>query len=114
MSLAFLRNSVVVLIGPDGYTPPQGFAFDASRDGTGAAIGDTWNGSAYVPRPLPPAEVNRSTVETDLATDLANMQTIIGGPATMTTAQLTSAVKALARCNRRLIRIALARFDGAD
>lgn len=113
MNLAYLKNGVVIRIAPSEWDPGT-LDFDTSRDATGASIGATWNGSAFIPKPRPVTELNRITVEADLATDLANMQTIISGPATMTTAQLTSAVKALARCNRRLIRIGLARFDGAD
>src|SRR6478736_7198287 len=48
MNIAYLLDNVVLLIGPEGWVPPEEFVFDATRDATGANIGDTWDGSRYV------------------------------------------------------------------
>lgn len=63
-----------------------------------------------------PAEVaNEATIEDRLRADLAAMQAILGTPnAQMDTATIRQAIKAEARTLRRLVRYALAQFDGAD
>lgn len=63
----------------------------------------------------PPAEKNRRTIEQRLTDDLAAMQAIIDTPnASLDTAALRKAIKAIARAERRLIRHALAAYDGTD
>lgn len=62
-----------------------------------------------------PTEANQRTIEDRLRADLAAMQTILDTPnAQMDTAAIRQAIKAEARTLRRLIRYALAQFDGAD
>lgn len=63
-----------------------------------------------------PAEVaNEATIEDRLRADLAAMQAILDTPnAQMDTATIRQAIKAEARTLRRLVRYALAQFDGAD
>ena len=63
----------------------------------------------------PPAEKNRRTIEQRLTDDLAAMQAIIDTPnQSLDTAALRKAVKDQARALRRLIRHALAAYDGTD
>ena len=58
---------------------------------------------------------NRRTIEQRLTDDLAAMQAIIDTPnASLDTAALRKAVKAIARAERRLIRHALAAYDATD
>lgn len=61
-----------------------------------------------------PVNVNSAAIGPLLAGSLNALTTIINGPATMTAAQLTNAVKAEALALRRLIRLATNVFDGTD
>ena len=62
-----------------------------------------------------PEDKNQRTIEDRLRGDLAAMQAIIDTPnASMDTATIRQAIKAEARALRRLIRHALAQFDGTD
>lgn len=113
--VALIQSGVVVnvVLAAEGWQPPQGVTAVVLTEGQRVGIRDSWDGSVFTAASPDPLVVNRNAVGHDLVNDLANMQTIIDGPATMTTAQLTSAVKALARCNRRLIRLGLQIFDAA-
>jgi hypothetical protein len=64
MNIAYLLNSVVLLIAPEGYTPPKEFVYDATRDATGANVGDTWDGEKYV-RPVVEAPRQREISPAD-------------------------------------------------
>ena len=89
-------------------------------DGTGTRTRYDEAGNATVEQVtgLPvesPADRNQRTIEDRLRDDLAAMETIIGTPnQSMDTAALRKAVKDQARALRRLIRHALAAYDGTD
>lgn len=89
---------------------------------TTADNGQTWTSGTL---PVPVDQQNQTTVREQLANALATLQTIIDSPdpaaGTLTSAQLSNAVrslntavKALARHERRLIRLALADYTGSD
>ena len=64
---------------------------------------------------LPADVANEATVKGRLTDDLAAMQAIIDTPnASLDTAALRKAIKAIARAERRLIRHALAAYDATD
>lgn len=90
-------------------------------DGTGTRVTFDAQGQPVETTPVtglpiePPAEKNRRTIEQRLTDDLAAMQAIIDTPnQSMDTAALRKAVKDQARALRRLIRHALAAYDGTD
>lgn len=107
-NIAALRQNVVVCIAPSVQTIPASVAYDASRDATGANVGDTWNGSAYVRPPVPQEQTNAAILadQADAAL-ITNLQTIAdidawlagtgAGTTTLTTAQLSPAVRQLMR-----------------
>ena len=90
-------------------------------DGTGTRTTFDANGQPVETTPVtglpiePPAEKNRRTVEQRLTDDLAAMQAVLDTPnQSLDTAALRKAVKDQARALRRLIRHALAAYDGTD
>lgn len=61
-TLAYLKSGVVVRIAPEGWDPKR-LDYDETRDGAGASIGATWDGSQFVRKPLPAATENRFSLE---------------------------------------------------
>lgn len=134
MNLAYLRSNVVVLIAPDDFAPPVDLLFDPPpRDATGANIGDTWNGSAFVSPPVPADQQNQITLRDQAEAALASNRTAIAqlvawrtngpgaGAAAMTSAQLSTAARqsalnqeAMFKQLNGLIRQLLNKFDGTD
>jgi hypothetical protein len=112
-NLAFLRNNVVAYIAQRASDLPASAAYDASRDATGANVGDTWNGSAYVAPPVPPERANENTLRDNLRQALSDNKAFLA-IASPTNAQLLAQIKPLTRQVDALMRIALGQFDGTD
>jgi hypothetical protein len=131
-NIAFLRNNVVAFIAQRSADLPANAAYDASQDATGANVGDTWNGSAYIPPALPVTVANEQTIRQQAANALAsNLQDIAdadawlngvgAGTGTLTAAQLTPAVRQIMRALRAskktengALRLLLGQFDSTS
>lgn len=65
--------------------------------------------------PLDDADVaNAVALRTRAGEALTDLRTIVGSTGSLTNAQLSNAVRALARVNMALIRLAIRRLDGTD
>jgi hypothetical protein len=64
--------------------------------------------------PDPPEQVAEQSVTNEAATSLNSLRTIVNGTGSMTSAQLTMAVRSIARVLIVLVRLSLKRFDGTD
>lgn len=129
MNTAYLLNNVVVFIAPDGFAPPAGLVYDATRDATGGSAGDTWNGAAYVPPPEPVEVTNAKTLRQQAEAALVANRTAItnaqnwiaANPGTLTTATLSIAMRQVmqalidnAQQHNGLIRQMLNKYDGTN
>jgi hypothetical protein len=83
----------------------------ALRDGTG-----TWDAAtrAVIPAPVDPTVANLATIESGVTQHLADLATIANSSGTLTGAQLSNAVRVLARGQRRIVRVLHNRLDAAD
>ncbi len=64
--------------------------------------------------PDPPEVVAETSITGEAAIALTSLRTIANGATAMTTAQLTVAVRGMARVLIVLVRLQLKRFDGTD
>lgn len=130
--IAYLRANLVVWIGGNSEAPPMALAYDGFRDGTGASVGQVWNGTAFV-APQPGSEAANMAAICQQADDaLTALQAGIdqtsawrttgpgAGTTTLTTAQLSAAQRQSAdnqlttmRALKGLIRLARGKLDSA-
>jgi hypothetical protein len=90
--------------------------WDAVFTLTGSVVAQSWVERAKTQAELTAiaAATNESSIETNLAQDMTAMQAIIDATNSTINSSPASYMKDIARANRRLIRMALQKFDGTN
>lgn len=118
-NLALLQNNVVRYIVPAIQYAPAGAVYNSTRDASGASVGDTWNGSAYVRPPVPVEQANEQIIRDQAEVAIGNLRTerdrsYAGLSTAAAVALLVPAVKLLCRVLIGVLRLQLNKHDGTD